>query len=133
MPIAVPVGILGTLILSAQTDLTGFWAFRVPDAGVSYLELKQTGDAVTTVSGGGGRRQTLSGTLANGKLHLVAAPMAGRDNAEVSGGSRLLPRTPDRIVPRTCRSRWTKKFCCMTSKSLLLVSLTRNSLFPYRS
>ena len=89
---AVPVVILGTLILSAQTDLTGFWAFRVPDAGVSYLELKQTGDAVATVSGGGGRGRTLSGTLSNGKLRLVAAPMAGRG----APGAAAVPAPPQR-------------------------------------
>jgi hypothetical protein len=27
----------------AQSDVTGFWKFSVPNGGISFLELKQTG------------------------------------------------------------------------------------------
>ena len=53
----------------AQSDLTGFWKFSVPNGGVSYLELKQTGETLTGTTHGG-RPVPLTGTLRDGKLHL---------------------------------------------------------------
>jgi len=53
----------------AQTDVTGFWKFTVPNGGVSYLELKQTGETITATTHGG-RSVTLTGTLHDSKLHL---------------------------------------------------------------
>jgi alpha-galactosidase len=66
--------LLGTLVSSAQIDLTGYWAFRVKDGGVNFFQLQQTGDNVASVPSagrGGGRGGTLAGTLRDGKLHLV--------------------------------------------------------------
>ena len=66
---------LGTLLLFvtalglAQTSLTGYWKFSVPNGGVSFLELKQTGESVTGTTRGG-RSVALAGTLHEGKLHL---------------------------------------------------------------
>jgi len=31
--------LLGALVLSAQIDMTGYWAFRVKDGGVNYFQL----------------------------------------------------------------------------------------------
>jgi alpha-galactosidase len=73
------LGIIIVLLIQsaafAQTDMTGFWKFSVPDGGTSYLELKQQGEVVTS-AGRGGPRRALTGTLHNGKLHLEGA--AGR-------------------------------------------------------
>ena len=56
-------------VLLAQTNLTGYWKFTVPNGGVSFLELKQEGDIVTGTSRGG-PPHALTGTLRDGKLHL---------------------------------------------------------------
>ena len=56
-------------IAFAQTDLSGYWKFSIPNGGVNYMELKQSGETVTSV-GRGGPSRALSGTLHNGKLHL---------------------------------------------------------------
>ena len=40
---AVWFAILGALVLSAQTDMTGYWAFRVKDGGVNFFQFQQTG------------------------------------------------------------------------------------------
>jgi alpha-galactosidase len=52
----------------AQTSMTGYWKFTVPDGGLNYMELRQAGETVTSVGGRGG----LTGTLHEGKLHLQA-------------------------------------------------------------
>ncbi len=56
-------------VLFGQTNLTGYWKFSVPNGGTSYLELKQTGDTVTS-TGHGFMRPGLTGTIHDGKLHL---------------------------------------------------------------
>ncbi|MGA3097845.1 MAG: glycoside hydrolase family 27 protein [Bryobacteraceae bacterium] len=100
---AVSLAILGALILSAQTDLTGYWAFRVKDGGVNFFQLQQTGDAVASVAPAG-RGGSLAGTLKDGKLHLVstfnmpagagrgaapgAAPAAGAGRGAAPGQAR---------------------------------------------
>ena len=89
---AVLLTFLGALALFAQTDMTGYWAFRVADGGVNFFQFQQTGDAVASVAsaGRGGRGGTLNGTFKGGKLHLAstvnppaptAAPAAGRGAA----------------------------------------------------
>jgi alpha-galactosidase len=54
----------------AQIDLTGYWSFRVKDAGVTYYELKQNGETITGTVAGAPQRP-INGTLQGGKLHLV--------------------------------------------------------------
>jgi hypothetical protein len=39
----------GALVLFAQTDLSGYWAFRVKDGGVNYYQMKQNGENFGTV------------------------------------------------------------------------------------
>ena len=53
----------------AQTDLSGYWKFSIPNGGVAFLELKQTGENISGV-GRGGPGRPLSGTVRNGKLHI---------------------------------------------------------------
>jgi alpha-galactosidase len=53
----------------AQSDLTGYWKFSVPNGGVRFLELKQTGEMVSGNTRGGAP-VALSGALRAGKLHL---------------------------------------------------------------
>ena len=74
LPIALLLALAGALLLLAQGDMTGCWAFRVKDGGVSFLQFQQTGDTVTSVAaaGRGGRGGTLTGTLKDGKLHLAS-------------------------------------------------------------
>ena len=91
--------LLGALVASAQTDLTGYWAFHVKDGGVNYLQLQQNGENVTSVSqagpgGGPGRGGSLTGTVHDGKLHLAqtsnmpAAPPAAPAAAQPPGQAR---------------------------------------------
>lgn len=55
----------------AATNMTGYWEVRYLGAGVSFLQLTQSGDAVTSVSTGrGGGRGSVAGTLHDGKLQL---------------------------------------------------------------
>ena len=73
---------LGAFFLYGQTDLTGFWAFKVPRGdgtfNVSYFELKQAGDTITgTTVGGRGQSPISEGTFRDGKLHF-AVSFAGR-------------------------------------------------------
>jgi hypothetical protein len=65
------------LILSAQTDLSGYWAFRVKDGGVNYYQMQQNGETFGTVPpaagrGGGRGGRGLVGTVKNGEVHLEA-------------------------------------------------------------
>ena len=52
---------------AAQTDMTGYWKFSSPTSGLDYLQLKQTGETVSTAG-----RRPLTGTLHAGKLHLAS-------------------------------------------------------------
>jgi alpha-galactosidase len=63
----------------AQTNMTGYWKFSVPNGGVSFIELKQSGDTITSVDHGRfGPARTLSGTLqGGGKLQLKATYQQG--------------------------------------------------------
>ncbi len=80
----IPLVMTISVFLHAQTDLTGFWVFRVPTGDgnfrESYLDLKQTGDQITgrVLQG---RRETAinSGTFSNGKLHFVTT-FRGQNN-----------------------------------------------------
>jgi hypothetical protein len=45
----------GVLVLSAQTDLSGYWAFRVKDGGVDYYQMQQNGETFSTVPPAAGR------------------------------------------------------------------------------
>ena len=53
LPIALLLALAGALLLLAQGDMTGYWAFRVKDGGVSFLQFQQTGDTVTSVAPAG--------------------------------------------------------------------------------
>ncbi len=61
---------------AAQTDLTGFWAFRVPTGDgnfrETYFDLKQDGDKVTGKMVRDSREMPISeGTFRDGKLHFI--------------------------------------------------------------
>ena len=64
-------------IASAQSDLTGYWKYAVPNGGVNYLELKQSGSEIF-VSGRSGMSQKSCGTLHGDKLHLEIPSAFGR-------------------------------------------------------
>ncbi len=66
------------LLASAQTDLTGFWVFRVPTGDGNYretfFELKQSGETITGKMLMGAREVAISeGTFKEGKLHFVTS------------------------------------------------------------
>src|SRR5258708_38634523 len=68
--------LLLTLHSSAQTDLTGFWVFRVPTGDgnfrESFFDLKQDGAKISGKSIQGTRETPFTdGTFADGKLHFV--------------------------------------------------------------
>src|ERR1700727_3083259 len=72
IPLVMAVGVF----LHAQTDLTGFWVFRVPTGDgnfrESYLDLKQNGDQITGRVLQGRRESPITtGTFSDGKLHFV--------------------------------------------------------------
>jgi alpha-galactosidase len=80
---------LAALAASAQIDLTGYWAFRVKDGGVNYMQLQQTGETVVSVSPAG-RGGSLAGTLHDGKLHLAATgPRATAYDGAVENANRI--------------------------------------------
>jgi len=62
-----------------QTNLTGYWKFSVPNRGVAFLELKQTGDEIY-VAGRGGMPEKPNGTLQGGKLHVEISSPFGPPN-----------------------------------------------------
>ena len=66
---------------SGQTDLTGFWKFSVPNGGVNFLELKQTGEEIF-VRGHNGMPQQPYGTLHGDRLHLEIPSPFGPPNAK---------------------------------------------------
>src|SRR6266404_91495 len=67
---------LAALLVYAQSDLTGYWVFRVPrndgTFAESFFELKQEGGLVTGRSIQGTRENPIAeGTIGDGKLHFV--------------------------------------------------------------
>ncbi len=67
-----------------QTDLTGYWKFSVPNGGVNFLEVKQTGGQIF-VSGRSGMSQTPYGTLQGDRLHLeIPSPFGPPDPKRVT-------------------------------------------------
>jgi len=83
----------------AQVDVTGYWKFSVPNGGISYLELKQTGESLTATTRGG-RPLTLTGTLHDGKLHLEGSRPGGNrtitfDGVRTKDGFNVTGNTPN--------------------------------------
>src|ERR1017187_2434758 len=89
--------LLGALMLFAQNDMTGYWAFRVKDGGVNFFQFQQTGDTVTTVApaGRGGRGGTLTGTLKDGKLHLASTVTPPAQTPAPAAGQGAAPAQQD--------------------------------------
>jgi hypothetical protein len=58
--LCVLIVMLGAVFIHAQTDLTGFWVFKVPRGdgtlSESYFELKQSGETITDLHGRRGDR-----------------------------------------------------------------------------
>jgi alpha-galactosidase len=73
---------LPAIHVDAQTNLTGFWVFRVPTGDgnfrESFFDLKQDGNAITGKSIQGTRETPVSeGTFRDGKLHFVVTFTVG--------------------------------------------------------
>src|SRR5258708_3575138 len=92
-------------ILYGQTDLTGFWVFRVPrNDGTfqeSFIELKQEGEQITGKISPG-NRQISEGGFKDGRLHFVVSFQRGNnpavqipyDGKPSEGGKFSLTTTP---------------------------------------
>jgi alpha-galactosidase len=66
----------------AQTSLEGLWEYTVPNGGVTFLSLKQTGDKVTGTEEDW--KMPLEGTFSGGKLHLGSKMSFGTETYEFS-------------------------------------------------
>ena len=83
------VCLLSSLTAFAQTDLTGFWVFRVPTGDgnfrETFLDLKQDGDKITGKVLAGTREIPIAeGTLKDGKLHFVTRTGSGDQVRQVT-------------------------------------------------
>jgi len=72
----------------SQTDMTGYWKFSSPTSGLDYLQLKQTGEAVSTAG-----RRPLTGTLHAGKLHLASGTDANATTYDAVVKGEKFPAT----------------------------------------
>jgi hypothetical protein len=45
----------GALLLPAQVDLSGYWAFHVKDGGVNYFQLQQNGEELASIPSAAGQ------------------------------------------------------------------------------
>lgn len=74
----------------AQDGMSGYWKFSMPNGGINYMELKQTGETVSTAG-----RRPMSGTLRDGKLHLQSGsdPNDTVIDATVKGDKSTASRT----------------------------------------
>ena len=71
-----------------KSPLDGYWEYKVPNGGINFFELKQTGQGVTATPVSG--RMSLTGNLLDGKLHLSATLKRGNETFElVLDGTRL--------------------------------------------
>src|ERR1022692_2544121 len=76
--LCVLIVMLGAVFIQAQTDLTGFWVFKVPRGdgtfAESYFELKQSGDTITGSTVGGRTQSPVNeGAFRDGKLRFAVA------------------------------------------------------------
>ena len=74
LAILITIFLVSSSLLIAQTDLTGFWVFRIPTGDGNFREtffdLKQNGDQITGRVVAGSREIPISaGTFKDGKLH----------------------------------------------------------------
>src|ERR1017187_8876179 len=94
--LCVLIVMLGAVFIQAQTDLTGFWVFKVPRGdgtfSESYFELKQSGETITGNTVGGRVQSPVNeGAFRGGKLRF-AVSFTGRGRSE------------ERRVEKECRS-----------------------------
>ena len=73
-----PLLTIGGFFIHAQTDLTGYWAFKIPRGDgtftESYFELKQSGDTIAgNTIGGRGQTPLGEGSFREGKLHFTVS------------------------------------------------------------
>jgi alpha-galactosidase len=88
--------VAGAALLLAQTDLTGFWVFRVPTGDGNFrdtfFDLKQDGQTITGKRAGMREAPVSEGTFRDGRLHFaITANFGGQArttayDATVSGG-----------------------------------------------
>jgi alpha-galactosidase len=71
--------LLSVLATYAQSDLSGYWKYSIQDGGVTYLELKQTGEDIFAARRGKMPEHPV-GTLRGNRLHLeIPSPFAPPD------------------------------------------------------
>jgi alpha-galactosidase len=91
---------LGASLLPAQTDVTGFWVLRIPNGGVTYFDLKQTGDVITGNVVNGGPVRSFKGTFSAGKVRLEISSQ--RVYEGVVDGGKITVTAPIRGVLERC-------------------------------
>jgi alpha-galactosidase len=64
----------------AQSSLDGYWQFTVPNGGVSFFALKQTGESLAGTNED--RKMPFTGTLQGNKLHLSSSIKFGNNTYE---------------------------------------------------
>jgi len=87
--ILIGIFLLSATLLVAQTDLTGFWVFRVPTGDGNFREtffdLKQSGDQITGKMVAFSREIPISaGTFKDGKLHFEITFGTGERTRQVA-------------------------------------------------
>lgn len=73
--------LLCTPSAGAQTDLSGYWIYRVPNGDGttrdSFIQFDESGETISgTLSGRGPRAMAITGTFKDGQLHFVTQPPA---------------------------------------------------------
>ena len=71
-----------SLPVLAQSDMNGLWVYRVPNGGLTFFALKQTGTAVTGTDEDW--KMPISGTVTGDKVHLASTFKFGPDTYEFS-------------------------------------------------
>jgi alpha-galactosidase len=66
---------------SAQSSLDGYWEYRVPNGGVTFFSLKQTGETLTAIEDD--HRTSFTGTIQSDKLRLAITVQSANGTFEI--------------------------------------------------
>lgn len=65
---------------AAQSSMDGYWQYRVPNGGISFFLVKQSGEALTATDQDWG--MPVTGTIQGNKLHMLASFKFGAESFE---------------------------------------------------
>src|SRR5258708_19460566 len=94
--LALPVLIAAAFFLRAQTDVTGFWLFKIPVGDGTFreyfLDLKLNGNQISGRRLQGKREAPITeGTFQDGKLHFVVTTRSATRTRQAQYHATLLP------------------------------------------